>query len=144
MDVMDNIFNRFWSWLEERPYRFTVTNIVMLTFLLAMMGSKPMFAVIGGLTLIVAGAYCVAHAAFLTMQNWKDVHPFQLALIWAPGGIALVLSACGLYLAAHQDMGSLLYMVGCIMFGFEVAILAILGAELRNSDSSLKRYLEVK
>ncbi|PZO86134.1 MAG: hypothetical protein DI626_06840 [Micavibrio aeruginosavorus] len=141
---MREITDKFAGWLEQRPHRFTIINVTMLAFLLYMMDSNVMFALIGGLTLIVAGLYCVAEAAMLTYKNWKDIHPFQIALIWAPGAIALILSASGLYLAAQYDAGSAFYIVGCIMFGFEVAMLAILGAELHSADSSLKRYLEAK
>lgn len=144
VDAMKNTLDRFWSRLEERPYRFTVLNISMLTLLLTMMGSKTLFIAIGGLSLIIAGLYCVIHAALLTWNNWKDVHPYQMALIWAPGGIALLLSGAGIYLATQHDVGTALYIAGCIMFGFEVAVLAVLGAELRDSELSIKKYLEVK
>lgn len=141
---MEKIGQNFGRWLESKPHRFTIANVSMLTLLLGMMGSKASFLAIGGIALVLAGLHCVGHALMLTMKNWKDIHPFQFALIWAPGGIALLLSAGGIYLATHHEPGSLFYVMGCVLFGFEVALLAILGAELRGSGKSFTQYLEVK
>ncbi len=141
---MTNIGQNFGRWLESKPHRFTIANVCMLTFLLGMMGSKALLVGIGGIAVIVAGVHYVGNAFILTMKNWKDIHPFQFALIWAPGGIALMLSVAGIYLAIYHDAGTLLYVSGCILFGFEIAMLAIPGAELNGSGNSLKQYLEVK
>lgn len=141
---MEQLAQNFGRWLESKPHRFTIANVAMLTLLLGMMGSKMLFMLIGGIALILGGAHCVGHALWLTVKNRKNIHLFQFALIWAPGGIALFLGAVGIYLATQHEAGSLFYFIGCVLFGFEVAMLAILGAELRGKEHSLMQYLEVK
>lgn len=141
---VQNFSQKFGDWLESKPHRFAMANISMLTLLLGMMGSDTLFMLIGGISLLLAGSHCIVHALILTYKNGKDIHPFQFSLIWAPGGIALLLASGGIYLATQYDPGTLFYVIGCALFGFEVAMLAILGEELRGKEHSLIQYLEVK
>lgn len=134
----------FFEWLEEKPHRFTILNVAMLTGLLSAMGSAPLFLAIGGLSLAVSGIACIRYAFLLTFKNWKQAHPYQIALVWAPGAIALLLTACGLYLVTHYDAGSLFYLTGCTLFGFELAMLTILAAELQAAGPSINKYLETR
>jgi hypothetical protein len=144
VEDMANLGKNIGDWLESKPHRFTIANTTMLTLLLGMMDSVPLFMVVGGIALFFAGGHCIGHAVMLTLKNREHIHPFQCALIWAPGGIALILASGGIYLATHHAAGTLFHVMGCVLFGFELAMLAILGAELRGKEHSLIHYLEVK
>lgn len=102
----------------------------MLTGVLAMAGSAGLFKVVGGCAVAIAGAYFLVRAISLTVRSWADANLYQIALIWIPGILALGLAVVGLYLVTSSEPLSLGYVLGLTLFGTEVAMLAIAGADL--------------
>lgn len=102
----------------------------MLTGVLAMAGSAGLFKVVGGGAVALAGAYFLVRAISLTVRSWAGANLYQIALIWIPGILALGLAVVGLYLVTSSEPLSLGYVLGLTLFGTEVAMLAIAGADL--------------
>lgn len=118
------------NWLEERPHRSTVINILMLTGLLFLMKSPYLFTVLGGVMLALAGPYFLL-SAFKATRGWEGFpNLYQFALLWVPGTLAVCLAVVALVVIASHDAGSLAYGLSALLFGGEVALLAMAGADL--------------
>ncbi|MFO1058887.1 MAG: hypothetical protein U1E53_18210 [Dongiaceae bacterium] len=117
------------SWIGAKPHRATVLNILMLTLLLALVGSVALFGLVGRIVLLIAGLHFLWRALARTWdcRSWR--HPFEFALLWVPGLIAIALSATAILLLGRSAPGSLQYAVAFALFGCEVAILVGSGSE---------------
>ena len=122
---------RISRWLGERPHRTTALNILMLTLLLAMLAQPSLFLLVGGLTVVML-ALTGLRGAFAKLRSRQiGRHPYEMLHQWAPGGTAIVLAAFGLWLISGAEPGGAVYLLGVFLFGFEAALLVLLGADLR-------------
>jgi hypothetical protein len=122
---------RLAEWLGERPYRSAALNILMLTTLLALIGQPQLFLMIGTITIAVLALTGLRGTLARFRQSSIAVHPYELTFLWAPGAMAIIFAALGLWLILTSEAGSALYLLGTIFFGFEVWLLVLLGADLR-------------
>lgn len=129
-------------WLSAKNYRTTVVNILMLTAVLAMAGSAGLFKAVGGGAVVIAGAYFLIRAIGLTFRSWAGANFYQIALIWIPGVLAIGLAVAGLSLVTGSEPLSLGYVLGVILFGTEVAMLAIAGGDLEGDVSASLKPVE--
>jgi hypothetical protein len=113
-------------WLRAASYRGVVLNIVMLVVLLALVDSAALFALVGGLCLVVAGLAGLRGAVRASFprggNRWAA---FDRVLVWLPGAAALALGALGLHLVVSSPAGSALQLAGMLLFGFELAMLVV-------------------
>lgn len=122
---------RLSRWLGERPHRTTALNVLMLTLLLAMLAQPGLFLLVGGLTVAIL-ALSGLRGAFGKFRNKQGgQHPYEMLHLWAPGAAAILLAAFGLWLISGAEAGSAAYLLGVLLFGFEAALLVLLGADLR-------------
>jgi len=120
----------FSLWLGEKPSRATALNSAMLILLLTMIGSPVLFNAIGGMALAICALVCLHQATNLTLERWRRAHLFEILLLWVPGALALALSIAGLALiSSATDVST--YALGIILFGLELTMLAVFGADLR-------------
>ncbi len=113
-------------WLGAASYRVVVLNIVMLVLLLALVGSAALFAVVGGLCLLVAGVAGLRRAIGASVRRGDGRRAaFDRVLVWLPGAAALALGALGLHLAVNAPAGSALQLAGMLLFGFELVMLVL-------------------
>lgn len=117
------------TWLAAKPHRATIVNIVMLTILLALVGNATLFALVGSLTVLVAAAAFLRRAVARTFQPSGGGHAYRLALVWVPGVIAIALSLTALGVITDSTPGGLPQGLAIVLFGFEVIVLAIGGAD---------------
>jgi hypothetical protein len=123
---------RLSRWLGERPHRTTALNILMLTLLLAMLAQPSLFLLVGGLTVSILALSGLRGAFMKFRSRQSERHPYEMLYLWAPGGTAIVLAALGLWLISGAEAGSAVYLLGVFLFGFEAALLVLLGADLRS------------
>lgn len=123
------------SWLGAKPHRATVVNLLMLTLLLALIGSAALFKLVGGIVLLFAGFYFLRCAFARTLVRGSRRHLYELAQLWAPGLIAVALSCAAILLIETNAPGSLDYDLAIALFGCEIAMLVI-GASEAVHDAS--------
>lgn len=126
------MLNKAARWLSEKDYRGTIINILMLTAVLALAGSKILFQVVGGGAVVIATVYFLFRALRLTYTARKAANFYHVALIWIPGILAGCLAATGLYFISVSEPSTLGYAVGVVLFGCETGMLAMAGADLEN------------
>ena len=133
----------FAKWLEDKPYRFSILNIIGLTILLTLAESIQLFLYVGGVTAGLVAIYSIFHALNLTIRHKIAYHPYHLALLWLPGAVAVLLTAASLYLIARANVtDSLAFFFGAALYGFQVSMLVILGAELSGKNTSPLSFLK--
>ena len=121
------------DWMAEAPYRATVVNVLMLSVILAVVGSAPLFMVVGGGALALAALNLVRRAALRTLALRQDFNLYQLALIWLPGTLAGALATAGLWMATTSPFGSLPYVLGAVLYAAELTMLILAGADLKTA-----------
>lgn len=117
---------RISDWLGAAPYRVVILNIAMLALLLALVDSATLFVVVGVPCMAVAGLAGLRgafRASFRRAGGGRTA--FDRVLVWLPGAAALILGALGLHVAATAPASSLLQLAGVLLFGFELAMLAL-------------------
>lgn len=113
-------------WLGAASHRVVVLNISMLILLLALVGSGALFALVGGLCLLVAGFAGLRRAIGASVRRGDGRRAaFDRVLVWLPGAAALVLGALGLHLVVNAPAGSALQLAGMLLFGFELVMLVV-------------------
>jgi hypothetical protein len=122
---------RLSDWMAEAPYRATVLNVLMLSVILAIVGSTTLFAIVGGGALALAALNLVRRATLRTFALGQDLNVYQLALIWIPGALACALAIVGIWMAATTQAGSLPYVLGSMLFAAELAMFTLAGADLK-------------
>lgn len=123
----------FSQWLSEKPRRATALNSAMLTLLLTMIGSPFLFNLVGGIALALCALFCLHQAVNLTLERWRGAHLFELLLLWVPGALALALSIAGLLLISASAMDGSMYALGIVLFGLELTMLSVFGADLQTA-----------
>lgn len=123
---------RLSRWLGERPHRTTALNILMLTLLLAMLAQPSLFLLVGGLTVVILALSGLRGAFAKLRSRQSGGHPYEMLHLWAPGATAILLAGFGLWLISGAETGSAVYLLGVLLFGFEAALLVLLGADLRS------------
>ena len=131
----------FSSWLGAKPHRATVVNLLMLTLLLALIGSAALFKLVGGIALLLASLYFLRRALARTLGHGGRRHLYELALLWAPGLIAVALSCVAIWLIETNVPGSLDYDLAIALFGCEIAMLVIGASEAIRVTSKLEGAL---
>jgi hypothetical protein len=117
------------TWLQARPYRLTVLNALLLTLLLGVIGSAPLFEIIGGAAVAIAGLAFLGKAVRNAFRWRGRGQLYDLVLLWAPGVVAIILSLAAIGLIGVNPSGSVAYGLGVILFGAELAILIIGGSD---------------
>lgn len=121
----------FANWLEGRPHRATIVNIVMLSVVLTLADSAGLFLLIGGGALGLAGGCFLWRATRRTLANMVTSNVHYLAITWVPGLLALALAGVSLWLITSSPAGSLGYAVGIVLFAVESAMLTLAGSDLQ-------------
>lgn len=121
--------DRISQWLGARPHRATVVNVLMLAAILALAGSGPLYAVVGGGAVLAAVLYFAARAVRRTVGPGAG-NLYQLALTWIPGVLAAGLALVALRLIVTEPAGTLAHALGAALFAVELAMLALAGADL--------------
>jgi len=104
-------------------------NVLMLTLLLAMVGSAELFRLVGGMAIVMAGLHFLGQASGRTVRRTGRGHLYNLVLLWVPGLIALVLSVAALSFVTVNRPGSPAYILAVAMFGCEIVMLVVGSAE---------------
>ncbi|MGO9674698.1 MAG: hypothetical protein ACLPSF_11130 [Methylocella sp.] len=125
------------KWLQDRPYRLTVLNALLLTLVLGVIGSAPLFKIVGGAAVAIAGLAFLGKAVAGALRGRGRGHLYELVLLWAPGLIAITLSLAAIGLIAANPSGGLAYGLGVVLFGAELAILIIGGSDAAAFPASL-------
>lgn len=129
--------NALSTWLQARPYRLTVSNALLLALLLGVIGSAPLFEIIGVAAVAIAGLAFVGRAVGVAFR-WRGRGQFyDLVLLWAPGVIAIILSLAAIGLISANSYGSVAYVIGVALFGVELGMLIIGGSDAANFPASL-------
>ena len=110
--MLDPLFD----WMGDRLERWKLINVGLVTALLAMVGEPPLISFIGGVALVLLG---MQGAVLAKRELSAATHPFDVALHWAPGAVALLLAAAGLWLAT--DGGQML--LGLAVFALHAGLL---------------------
>ncbi len=121
--------NSLSTWLQARPYRLTVLNALLLTLLLGVIGSAPLFEIIGGAAVVIAGLAFLGKAVRNAFRWRGRGQLYDLVLLWAPGVVAIILSLAAIGLIGVNPSGSVAHGLGVILFGAELAILIIGGSD---------------
>ncbi len=129
--------NALSRWLQGRPYRLTVLNALLLALLLGVIGSAPLFEIVGVAAVAIAGLAFVGRAVGVAFR-WRGRGQFyDLVLLWAPGVIAIILSLAAIGLISANSYGSVAYVIGVALFGAELGMLIIGGSDAANFPASL-------
>lgn len=115
----------FFDWLERRPHRWHVTNVAMITLVLALIDSPSLMAFVGALTLAVLALFGAVAARRAMARVKPPAHAFDLLLLWLPGAFAYALATGGLLLAVRGGMPWL----GLSIFALHAALLVRVAAD---------------
>ncbi len=126
------IFDAVSRWLAAKPHRVTIINLTMLTAVLALSESAALFKLIGGSAILLAALYFFQRGILLTARRWAETDLYKLLVLWLPGLLAMALAYLGLQLATQPDASALNHGVGVVLFGFQLAMLALAGADLKS------------
>ncbi|UTD27510.1 hypothetical protein [Bradyrhizobium sp. WD16] len=118
------------DWLEAGAHRATIVNVVMLSAILAIADSAALYMMVGGGIVLLAGGRFFLGAVGRTYACRRAMNPYQLALIWIPGGLAVCLAVAALGLVTADSAPRLAYGLGALLFAVENAMLTLAGAEL--------------
>lgn len=121
-------------WLAASPSRPTIINLLMLSAVLAMVGSPELYAAIGGALVLCCGVAFLRRAARLSFARGADHNALQLALIWIPGGLALALTLLALDLVTSPQASMPIYGLGAVLFAAEISLLAAAGYDLARAQ----------
>jgi len=109
---------------------------MMVTLLLAMVGSAALFKLIGGAVIVLAGLAFLRRALSRTFRQGDAGGLYGLALLWVPGLIAVALSVVSIVVVTANQPGNLAYSLAVVMFGCETAILVMDGLDADGLASS--------
>lgn len=126
------MLNTIFDWLERRPHRWPVANVVMVALILALIDSSDLLVFIGALALALLALFGASAAAAATNAA-KRTHPFELLLLWSPGAIAFALAAGGLWLAAKENMP----LLGLVIFAGHAALLVRIASDQEAGETVL-------
>jgi hypothetical protein len=112
-------------------------NAVLLTLVLGIIGSAPLFKIIGGAAVAIAGLAFLGRALARTLNGRARGHLYNLALLWAPGVVAIILSIAAIGLISVNSFGSVAYALGVALFGVELGMLIIGGSDAAAFPASL-------
>ena len=121
--------SRLGAWLAARPDRLAVVNALLLTAILILLGSADLFRFVGGAAILLCAAAVLARAVRRLARNPLPLHPYDLALLLAPTGIAAALAAGALALVAAHPPGSFAHTLGLVLFTIEFALLALAASD---------------
>lgn len=121
----------FSNWLDGRPHRATIVNIIMLSVLLTLADSAGLFLLIGGGALVLAGGCFLWRASRQTLISMAGINAHHLAMTWVPGLLALGLAGVSLWLISSSLPGGLGYAVGIALFAVESAMLTLAASDLQ-------------
>lgn len=131
------------DWLETGPHRATIVNVVMLSAILAIADSAALYMLVGGGVVLLAAGHFVLRAVGRTYARRHAMNPYQLALIWIPGGLAICLAVVALGLVTADSASRLAYGLGALLFAVENAMLTLAGAELSSEPAPATAIGEV-
>lgn len=115
----------FFDWLERRPHRWHIANVVMITCILALIDSPDLMGFIGALALAMLALFGAIAARRAMSRIKAPAHAFDLMLLWLPGAFAFGMAAAGLLLAVTGDMPWL----GLPIFAIHAALLVRIASD---------------
>lgn len=121
---------RIAHWFGARPHRATVTNLLLLSAILAIANSPELYTLVGGIALVMAAAGFAFRAIRWTRASWRQLNVYQVALTWIPGLLPIALAAGGLVLISAARGLDLAYGLGAVLFAAQIAMLAVATADL--------------
>ena len=113
-----NSMETFSRWLESKPERWTLLNIVMLTVVLILLGPDSWVA-----RILSYGAVC-AVLAWRLLLAWNEARALGLSLFAAAArgvsGFGLVVLCAATAVFANEYSEGLMFPLACILFGFQL------------------------
>lgn len=128
---------RIGRWVTERPYRATALNVLGLSLLLAWVGSPSLFAVVGGIVVILGGGQFLYGAVRCSAVAERRGDLYRLSILWLPGLLACVLAVVALALVATEPPGSALHTLGSALFAAESVLLVLVAADRADGSAEL-------
>lgn len=120
--------DRIETWLAEAPVRATVINAVMLSVILAMLNTPALYTVVGGGTVLLAGAWFTLNALRRSLAQSHTIRLPQLAVIWLPGIVAVGVALVALHLVTSEVSTGVSYGVGAVLFTAQLVALILLAS----------------
>lgn len=127
------MLDAFFAWLEQRPHRWPVSNVIMVTLILALIDSPELMGFIGALSLALLALFGAYAARKSTRATRAKRHPFEILLLWFPGAFALALAAGGLWLATAMARP----VIGLVLFCAHAALLVRIASDQEKGETVL-------
>ena len=113
------------SWFREQPHRATVANIVLLTVLLALIGSNALFALVGGIVICLAFLLYAWRALAATARPGAAGWTYRTALLWVPGIVAAIVAIVAITVVRDGEASTALNSVAFTLFAVEAILLVV-------------------
>ncbi len=117
------------DWLSAHTHRVQGLNAVLLAVCLAIIGNSKLFVAIGGAAFAWLCVPIVVRSLWLTLREPFDI--FRAAQRFVPVFMATALTVLALLLVYHSPYASVAWWGGVVLFGFELALTALLSADAR-------------